>query len=216
VGDEGLYVNQYVGGTVTATVDGTEVTIAQDAAFPWDGSVSIDVQTATTSTFALRLRVPGWAEGVTITVDGEPIPADSDDGYVSIERAWDDDQITAEFELSTQALTAHPAVEADAGRLALQRGPIVYCLEGVDHDRPLHHYAVDPVAAFEATYHEDLLEGVCTLEGEATVPARDGWEGELYRPATETTTTTASISAVPYYAWDNRGPTEMRVWLRSA
>ena len=90
----------------------------------------------------------------------------------------------------------------------------MYCLEGVDNERPLYQYAIDPQTDFDVTHHEDLLEGVVTLDGTATVPSRDDWDGELYRPSVETDETTAQITAVPYYAWNNRGPNPMRVWIR--
>jgi len=215
----GLYINQYIGGTAELTIDGTEVTVSQDSNLPWDGTVALDVDAAEPTAFAIRLRMPGWADGVSIAVDGEPVDtagvSDDAPAYVTLDRQWDDVEITVRFEMSVAVLEAHPAVEAAAGRVALTRGPLVYALEGVDHDRPLHQYAIDPTTDFEATHREGLLGGVTTLEGEATVPGMDGWDGELYRPADETAVTTAPITAVPYYAWDNRQSGEMAVWVRA-
>jgi len=216
VDDDGLYVNQYVEGSATPTVDGTDVTVTQTTDYPWDGRVEIEIETPEPTQFAVRLRVPEWCGGAAIAVNGDPVAEDPDAGYVTIERSWENDRITVDFEMPVQVLEAHPAVEADNGRVAIQRGPLVYCLEGVDNDRPLDQYAIDPATDFEATYREDLLEGVVTHEGTATVPAMDGWDGELYRPAAETDETTATITAVPYYAWNNRGPNPMRVWIREA
>ncbi|GCF16164.1 hypothetical protein Harman_40990 [Haloarcula mannanilytica] len=214
VDDDGLYVNQYVSGTARPTIDGTTATLTQTADFPWEGTVEIDVEAMEATDFAIRLRVPEWCTEVTVSVNGNPIAVDAEAGYVTIERIWDDDRITAEFEMDVQVLEAHPNVEADIGRVALQRGPLVYCLEGVDNERPLYQYAIDPETDFEVTHHEELLDGVVTLEGTATVPSKDDWDGELYRSADETDETTAPITAVPYYAWNNRGPNPMRVWIR--
>jgi len=214
VDDDRLYVNQYVSGTARPTIDGTTATLTQEADFPWEGTVEIGVEAPEPMDFALRLRVPEWCTGVSVAVNGDPVDVDPEEGYVTLEQRWDDDEITAEFEMGVQVLEAHPAVEADVGRVALQRGPLVYCLEGVDNERPLYQYAIDPQTDFDVTHHEDLLEGVVTLDGTATVPSRDDWDGELYRPSVETDETTAQITAVPYYAWNNRGPNPMRVWIR--
>ncbi|MFB6150727.1 MAG: glycoside hydrolase family 127 protein [Haloarculaceae archaeon] len=216
VDDRGLSVNQYVAGTATPTVDGTDVEVTQSTEYPWDESVTIDVDAAEPTAFALRLRVPGWCDDATVEVNGDPVGADADDGYVVLDREWDDDRVVATFEQPVRVVACHPAVEANAGRVALARGPIVYCLEQTDNDRPLHQYAVDPDADFEAARRDDLLGGVVELDGEATVPSLDGWDDALYRPAEETSGTTGTVTAVPYYAWGNRDPGAMRVWLREA
>ncbi|QLC35062.1 glycoside hydrolase family 127 protein (plasmid) [Halarchaeum sp. CBA1220] len=216
VDDDGLYVNQYVSGTATPTIDGTTATVTQTTDFPWEGTVELDVETPEETEFAVRLRVPEWCTDVSVSVNGTSVAVDATEDYVTLERVWDDDRITAEFEMDVQVLEAHPKVEDDVGRVALQRGPLVYCVEGVDNDRPLHQYSIDSEAEFEVTYREDLLDGVATLDATATVPAKDGWDGELYRSADETDETTAPITAVPYYAWNNRGPNRMQVWIREA
>jgi len=107
-------------------------------------------------------------------------------------------------------VAAHPAVESDAGRVAVERGPLVYCAEAVDNDRPRHQYALPA----DAEYREDLLGGVTTVETDASVPSLDGWADELYRPVDETDAVDPLAALVPYYAWDNRDPGEMSVWLR--
>jgi len=216
---DGLYVNQYVAGSATPTIAGSDVTVTQTTDYPWNGTIEINVDATPPMEFAVRLRIPGWCAEASVSVNNEPIDVDveADEGqYVAIEREWDDDQITVEFAMPVEVLAAHPAVAADAGHVALRRGPMVYCLEGVDHDRPLHQYGIDPDTEFGATYREDLLDGAVTLDGEATVPAMDGWEGELYRPVDETERATVPIKAVPYYAWNNRKSGEMRVWINEA
>ncbi|QRV17933.1 glycoside hydrolase family 127 protein (plasmid) [Haloterrigena salifodinae] len=206
-----LYVNQYLGGSVETTVDGATVELSQDSFLPWSGEVTIDVD-AEGASVPLRLRIPEWAESSTVTVNGESLDAPAE-GYLEVEREWDDDRIELTFEQAVTRLEAHPAVAADAGRVALKRGPLVYCLEAVDNDRPLQQYE-DPEPT-STTHRPDLLEGVTVIEGEASVPDRQGWDGELYRPADETARERTEFTAVPYYAWDNREPGAMRVWLRS-
>jgi DUF1680 family protein len=213
-GENELYVNQYVSSTATTSIDDTAVEITQDTDLPWSGSVTIDVAAAESLTFDVHLRVPDWCSNASVTVNGTPITVE-DDGYVTIERAWEADTIEAQFEQEITPVRSHPAVAANANRVALTRGPLVYCLEGVDHDRPLHHFAVDPEGTFEATYRDDLLGGVVTIKGEARVPAGRSWDGDLYLPDAETDSTTTRFTAVPYYAWDNRESGEMRVWLHA-
>ncbi len=209
--ESALYVNQYVGSTVTTTVDGTTIDLSQDSALPWSGEVTIDVD-ADGASVPLRLRIPAWAESPTVTVNGETVDVPTD-GYLELERAWTDDRIELTFEQTVTQLKAHPAVKADAGRVALKRGPLVYCLEAVDNDRPLHQYE-DP-SPVSTEHRPELLEGVTVIEGAASVPDRDGWDDDLYRPVSETARERIDVTAVPYYAWDNRAPGAMRVWIRS-
>ncbi|SEW14593.1 glycoside hydrolase family 127 protein [Natrinema salifodinae] len=224
-----LYVNQYVGSSATVPIDGTDVELDQASGLPWNGEVTLDVDPETPTEFSLRLRIPSWCEDASVRVNGEPVSIavdrDSgsgsggdgggvDNGYLVIEREWINDRVEVTFERSVVPVRAHPAVAADAGRIALTCGPLVYCLEGVDHERPLHQYRVETASAFDAGYRDDLLGGVVTIEAGATVPELEEWDGELYRPAAESARHSTSVTAVPYYAWDNRAPGEMRVWLR--
>ncbi|RKD88929.1 glycoside hydrolase family 127 protein [Halopiger aswanensis] len=208
-----LYVNQYVESTATPTVDGTELEVTQTTDYPWDGEVTIDIEATEPAAATISLRVPEWCDEASIEVNGESVSVDGD-GYVSLERTWDDDRITATFEMDVTVVRSHPAVAANAGRVALERGPIVYCLEALDTERPVHQYRVDAKTDLEPVHRDDLLDGVTVLEGDAPVPALDGWEDDLYRPAEECEETTARLTAIPYYAWDNRESCAMRVWIQ--
>jgi len=214
-GDERLSITQYVGSTATLAVGGTDIEVTQTTAFPWESDVTVDVDAAESAEFSVELRVPDWAEGVEVAVDGDPAAVDQNDGFVTIDRRWDENQIGVTFERRVRVLRSHPAVQANAGRVALEYGPLVYCLEAVDHGRALYQIALDPDAPIEPVERDDLLDGVVTLEGSATVRALDGWEGELYRTDEATTSESTGFTAVPYYAWDNRETGPMRVWLRS-
>jgi len=207
-----LYVDQYVGSTLETTVDGSEVELTQSSALPWDGSVEIEVETD--GVVPVNLRIPEWCEEATVTVDGGEIRHNGA-GYVRLEHDWDGETVALDFEQETQLLRAHPAVEADAGRVALWRAPLVYCAEAVDNDRPLHQYAVDAGGDVTVDHESDLLGGVTAIETDAVVPDTSGWDGQLYRPDEETDVESTALSTVPYYAWDNRDPGSMAVWLRS-
>jgi DUF1680 family protein len=207
-----LYVNQYVGSTLETTVDGVEIELTQSNALPRDGSVEITVEAE--ESVPVNLRIPEWCDEATVTVDGGEIRHDGAE-YVRLEHDWDSETVALRFEQETQLLRAHPAVEDDAGRVAVERGPLVYCAEAVDNDRPLHHHSV-PVGADVTENHDpELLSGVTTLTADATVPTLEGWDERLYRPATESDSTETELELVPYYAWDNREAGAMQVWHRS-
>ncbi|QLH79781.1 glycoside hydrolase family 127 protein [Halosimplex rubrum] len=206
-----LYVAQYVGGSLSTTVDGTSVELDQESDLPWDGEVAVDVDAD--GPVAVNFRIPEWATEATVAVDGEDVSHDGS-GFVRVEREWDGERVELTFGMEPELVAAHPSVEADAGRVAVERGPLVYCAEAVDNERPLHQYAVDDDATVRAAGEADALDGVTVLEADATVPALDGWDGELYRPVGETEREESDLELVPYYAWDNRESGAMAVWHR--
>ncbi|MFB6139108.1 MAG: glycoside hydrolase family 127 protein [Halosimplex sp.] len=207
-----LYVDQYVGSTLSTAVGDVDVEIEQTSELPWEGDVTLEIDAD--GTVPVNLRIPEWCPDATVAVDGEDVDVDGP-GYVRLDREWDGETVELELEMETELVAAHPAVEADAGRVAVERGPLVYCAEAVDNDRPLHQYEVPTDADVTASHEPDLLNGVTALETDATVPSLDGWEGELYRSVGETDTEDARLELVPYYAWDNREPGAMRVWHRA-
>lgn len=206
-----LYVNQYVGSTLSTTVDGTPVELEQSSGLPWSGEVTLDIDAE--DSVPINIRLPEWSSDVTISIDGEAITND-ETGYVCLEREWDDTRVEITIEQRTDLIAANPAVDADTGRVAVKRGPLVYCTEAVDTDRPLHQYALATDAEVEATHEPTLLDGVSVLEATAVVPTLDEWEEKLYRPVEETERSQARLQLVPYYAWDNRDPGAMQVWHR--
>ncbi|MFC4987561.1 glycoside hydrolase family 127 protein [Saliphagus infecundisoli] len=211
--DRTVYVNQFVGSELETDIGGRDVTVTQRTNYPWEDEVTLAVETAEPTAFTLAVRVPGWCREVEVAVDGEPVGVEGT-GYAEIDREWSGETVEIVFDQPVRRLEAHPAVEADAGRVALARGPLVYCLEGADHDRPLSQYVLDGETTFDPDYRPDLLGGVVAVEADASVPEMGGWEGELYREA-PTERVRKPITAVPYYAWDEREPGEMAVWLRT-
>jgi DUF1680 family protein len=211
-GDE-LYVNQYVGSDLVTSVDGTPVELEQSSALPWSGDVSITVEAD--SSIPINLRIPSWCDDATVAVDDAAVDHD-ESGYVRLVRDWDGERIELSLEVETELVAAHPAVESDVGRVAAECGPLVYCAEAVDNDRPLHQYEVPIGTGIEAGHEPDLLHGVTTLDADAAVPSMDGWENALYQPAAETDTEDADMELVPYYVWNNREAGPMRIWHRRA
>ena len=135
-------------------------------------------------------------------------------GYLRLERRWHkDDVVQLDLPMPVERVYAHPAVRDDAGCVALERGPLVYCLEAADNRPALHRIALPLDAALTARHDPELLGGVTTIAGTALVEEDTPGDDALYR-AVPPRTAPVSISAIPYYAWDNREPGEMRVWIR--
>lgn len=214
--DDALAVHLYGDSTARFDVSGTPVTLTQQSRYPWDGAVAIAVDPAAPAEFTLHLRVPAWSTHAALEVNGQAIPLDkvTSDGYAAIRRIWKKgDTVRLDLEMPVARLYANPEVRQDVGRVALSRGPLIYCVEATDNDGQLHRIALPRAASIAAHDEPDLLGGVVTLSATGRREAAENWEGGLYRvepPAT----TQARLKAIPYFAWDNREPGEMLVWLR--
>ncbi|WP_436926170.1 glycoside hydrolase family 127 protein [Halosimplex amylolyticum] len=212
---DALYVTQFVGSSVETELGDETVSFTQSTEYPWDGETTIEFTHDEPVDFDLRIRVPDWASDVALSVNGASVSASTADGYVSVEQAWNPgDEVTLSFSLPVDALTADPRTRADAGRVALRRGPLVYCIEDADQSVPVESLTVsDGADSFEPDHDPDLLGGVTTLRGSGTAIDLDGWEESLYRPAESVDREDVDVVAVPYYAWDNREDGSMTTWL---
>lgn len=223
LGEHAVWVHLYAQSTAKLNVDGQELTLRMATRYPWDGQVRIEIRAPRPLTFTLYLRVPGWCETWQLGLNGGPISETKleGNGYLAVAREWHPgDVLEYRMDMPIRAVWAHPAVRSLQGRVALQRGPLVYCLEGVDHPGiPLSRVAVHPETIvsdrFSVEHRDGLLGGVTVLRGPAQVIEEEGWGTTLYRPRAPRTRP-IEILAVPYHAWDNRDPGEMRVWLGSA
>ena len=216
--DDALFVQLYLTGSAQAEVGGSRVTLQQQTDFPWDGSVRITVHVERATRFRLALRVPSWCEQPTLDVAGEQHDVASvlQRGYAVVDRTWQDgDVVELELPMRPVRLHAHPAVAADAGRVALQRGPFVHCVEETDNgDRP-HRLVLPAEAELRSQRGVAGLEDVVSLRATAERDGTDEWGGALYRTEPPGRTE-VELVAVPYYAWDNRAPGRMEVWLRTS
>ncbi|MDQ3856709.1 MAG: glycoside hydrolase family 127 protein [Chloroflexota bacterium] len=222
VSQNAVWVHLYAEGKARIPLsDGQVVQVTQRTRYPWDGNVELEI--GTEGDLALRLRIPAWCEsGATLEVNGERVASPLPGTYAEVRREWRrGDTVRLELPLPVRRLECHPHVAENTGRVALMRGPILYCFEGIDHTGTDPRDVVIPAnAELRAEYRSDLLGGVVVLEGEGRVEAPDGsWEGVLYRtagsPRGERTGRSVPLTLVPYYAWANREPGAMRVWLRS-
>lgn len=205
-----IYSHLYIGGS--AACEKADVTITTQ--YPWVGRVGYRISSKTQDPFKMAIRIPGWAKGAKLLVNGREaaLEAATKQGYVYIERVWGaDDALVLTFDMAPRRVYANPAVRADAGCVALKKGPFVYCFEGVDNGEGLQALRVPRDAAIgEAVIGEGLLGGLTALKIDGLRVESDG---ALYseQPPTERA---QILTAIPYYAWGNRGLNGMRVWMQ--
>ena len=214
--DQDIYVHLYIQGTGTASVGNRDVVLRQETDYPWDGNVRISVDPQSAATFGLNLRIPGWSRSAKLSVNGQEVEVEpiTDMGYACVRREWKaGDVVELQFPMPVERIHAHPAVKEDTGLVALQRGPIVYCLEQADNPVPLNRIVLPPHTEFKAEFKPDVLNGVVVIEADALLIDDSDWEKSLYR-AGAVKAKPFRITAIPYYAWDHRQPGEMRVWIR--
>jgi DUF1680 family protein len=217
VSDAAIWTHLYAAGAATVALpgDGGTVTLKTETQYPWDGAIGITVESAPATPVTLHLRIPAWAAGVTVAVNGAAAIAATPGAYHAIERVWEGgDTVTLTLPMPVRKVIGHPAIEATQGKLALLRGPLVYCLEAADNPGvDVRDVRLQPDASFESVWQPDLLGGIVALKGSGVEAAAGDWNGALYQPVdTLDTGRPVSVTAIPYYAWANREAGPMRVW----
>ena len=216
-------VHLFVQGRGELKIGGQAVVLRQETRYPWEGTVKIDVTPEDPAVFGLKLRLPGWCRSARLSVNGEAMDYSSllERGYICLQREWKaGDQVLLELDMPVERVYAHPDVRKDAGQVALQRGPVVYCLEEVDQPAPVHLICLPKEATLEARFEPDLLNGVVTLTSPALAVEESDWDKSLYRN-TPPRLSAIMLKAIPYYAWDNQSPERpvtgpMQVWIQEA
>ena len=214
--DAGITVSHYAAGSARIVWKDLKVKVSQETRYPWDGRVKVTVEPEQTERFALDLRVPGWCAAFALKAAGEAVKSPVvRSGYVRIEREWKaGDTAELDLEMPIRRLYAHPNVASCQGRVALQRGPVLYCLEGMDNGGHVLNLALAPEALLEAEERPDLLGGVTVIRSVALARGAGEPDQRLYRPRPEPAFWKAvKLVAVPYFAWDNREPGEMTLWI---
>jgi DUF1680 family protein len=197
----------YVGSKASVPLAEGKVGLTEETNYPWDGKVRITVEPGKDLAFGLNLRVPGWCRSrPAVTVNGVPWKGEEPvRGYLRLFRTWRaGDVVELDLPMPVERVHADPRVKADVGRVALQRGPVVYCLEGADNHGHVRNLSLPRTATLSARFEKGLLGGVVVVRGTALSAVRHG---------SERTTRAVPFQAVPYFAWDNRQPGEMVVWL---
>jgi DUF1680 family protein len=213
VSDDTLWVNLYIQGSVTATLDGRKVTLSVATDYPWDGKITLKPQAEPGAKLDLRLRVPRWCEGATVSVNEEQVSQPIiERGYIVIGRQWKaGDVVELNLPMPVQRIAANPNVKDDLGNLAIQRGPLVYCLEACDQNDSLDSIYLPKSAELLPEKAPDLLGGVVVVRGLAESAPEQEWKGELYQAVTPSRR--VPVTAIPYYAWGNRKAGPMKVWM---
>jgi DUF1680 family protein len=212
--EDEVAIHLYGGASTRLEVAGVPVRIEERSGYPWDGDITVTVTPERAVDFTLSLRIPSWCKDARLAVNGIDVPPQTERGYARLLRLWQSgDRVTLHLPMPVERSYAHPDVRADAGRVALRRGPLVYCAEGQDQTHPLHRLRLPRGAEPTARFHDDLLGGVTVIETPARAALTDGFATDLYRPDPPREEAT-TLMAVPYYIWCNRGPNPMQVWLR--
>ncbi len=217
---EGIYVHLYDNSELDWHLEnGTPLKIAQTTNYPWAGDVHLTVAPGKTSEFTLYLRIPGWADSAEVAVNGKAVSGAKAGQYLPLRRTWaSGDTIRLQLPTGTQVLEANPHITDDAGRVAIQRGPLVYCMEEVDQPSGVDLVDValdlgqDPGSGFHTEYRKDLLGGITVLQHEG-VAVDSGADKALYsRYSGRRKSRRVPLTFIPYYAWANRQASSMQVW----
>ncbi|MCD6322183.1 MAG: glycoside hydrolase family 127 protein [Clostridiales bacterium] len=207
----GVYVNLY--GDSIFSHD--ELTLEQKTNYPWDEIVNITVGCDVECKKTIALRIPGWCRKLRITVNGIDITPEFKKGYAYINRVWhNEDEIELTLEMTVEKMQAHPSVRHDAGKIALKRGPIVYCIEKEDNGKDLTAIAIRPHDKFISTFESNFLGGCTYLTGPAYRLSKEEFGDVLYRPYSPDYEK-IEIKAIPYAMWANRTPGDMTVWINT-
>ena len=210
-----IRVNQYLASRAELQVGENRVVLRQETRYPWDGEIQISVDPEQQATFEIKLRIPGWARNqpvpgnlyryldspdlpIRLTINNIAEPVKIEEGYVSLRRQWDkDDLIRLELPMPARRVIAHPRATADKGKVAVERGPLVYCAEFKDNPADISQWKLSDAAVLNPDWNEGLFGGVVTLV-EAEGASREDQQG---------------LTLIPYYLYSNRGRGNMRVWL---
>ena len=229
VKDRNLYVNLFTGNTATMQIEGKDVTLQQETAYPWNGDISIKIQKNQAKAFNLMIRIPGWTKGqpvpsslyryvdgvqvgVTCTVNGLPVDITTEKGYLCINRQWKKGDVVAlHFDMPVRTVMADDHVAADQGRIAVERGPLVYCAEAMDNKgfsvfnflMPRQPQFTVTDCAVNGSRNVRFSVKAVELNGQVVTQNSRG-EAEIK---------SARLTMIPYYAWNHRGPGEMQVWM---
>jgi DUF1680 family protein len=218
---DGLYLHLYDNSQLDWHLeDGTGLKVEQNTNYPWDGVADITVSPAKPSEFTLYLRVPGWSDGTQVSVNGKAVSGAIPGQYLALRRRWAaGDVINVKFAMTPQMMEANPRVVDDYGRVAVQRGPLVYCLEQLDQPEGVQLFDVSldvrqkGASAFREEFNKDLLGGIVVLKHTAAMSEKSSSQSALYRTYLEASKgRQVELTFIPYYAWANRVGTPMQVW----
>lgn len=190
--DDALWVNLYIGNTGQIRIGETDILLTQETDYPWDGSVKLTISTSQPLEKEIRLRIPNWCKTYDLSINGKRINVSEKKGYVVIKDWKSQDVIALDMDMPVEIVAADPHVKENFGKRAIQRGPLVYCMEEIDNPEYFDQIQLSPSTTFQTAFVSDILNGIKTIK---------------------TNGRAQSATFIPYYAWDNRKAGKMRVWI---
>lgn len=213
---DGVAFHLYGGISTELDVAGTKVSVREQSNYPWSGDIRILIDPEKPTRFDLKLRIPGWCKAAKLSVNGKNVTGKPVSGYVTLAREWTaGDTVLLDLAMPVERIYAHPGVIMDAGRVAIKRGPLVYCVEEVDNPGGrVQRLKLPRKSDIKILQRNDLFGGVVQLQASAASINEADWSS-LYRTAPPTEGS-ATLTALPYYLWANRGQGSMMVWIPEA
>jgi DUF1680 family protein len=212
-----IWINLYGGSSLATELNGEKIRIAQETEYPWNGRVRIKVLECGKKEFSLKLRIPGWAKTASVRVNLSPADTSAQSqSYFEIRRVWKTgDVVDLDLPMPVRIMESNPLVEETLNQAALQRGPVVYCLESPDLPPGVKIPDIFVPSNLKLTtrYDRRLLDGIVVLEGQTLVRQNENWGGKLYREFQPDGFKSIAVKFIPYCVWQNRGASEMSVWL---
>ena len=190
--DDALWVNLYIGNTGQIRIGETDILLTQETDYPWDGSVKLTISTSQPLEKEIRLRIPNWCKTYDLSINGKRINVSEKKGYAVIKDWKSQDVIALDMDMPVEIVAADPHVKENFGKRAIQRGPLVYCMEEIDNPEYFDQIQLSPSTTFQTAFVSDILNGIKTIK---------------------TNGRAQSATFIPYYAWDNRKAGKMRVWI---
>jgi len=218
--NDGLQIHQYISSTIEADLAGQRpVKVNLETGYPWIGHVNLTIEETDGSAWELALRIPGWCGKASVQIGDEIIDVSASRGnYARLNRTWQaGDVVQLDLALQPRFIEPNPHIDATRSSLAIEYGPLVYCLEEADQPTGVHlgDVQVDPASPLKTVWREDLLGGVVVIEAQGAAMDMAGWQDTLYRTLASNNHSPqqVNLAAVPYYAWANREPGAMKVWI---
>lgn len=217
ISDAGLWINLYGSNQLSTKLsDGGQIRLTQETDYPWDGKIAITMDQAPRKEFSVFVRIPAWCDQASLMVNGKPVDVKIVPGqYAEVKGKWrKGDVIALDLPMEVKLLESNPLVEETRNQVAVKRGPVVYCLESVDmHQNSVFDVSIPANATFKTTPVTIGNKPIIALSGDGFIINDKEWEGVLYREISKKTKTPVPVTLVPYFAWGNRGRSEMTVWI---
>jgi DUF1680 family protein len=212
--EQGIYLHLYMSNEAVIPFAGQNVKLVQQGSYPWDGNIRVEVSPERTADLTVSLRIPSWCKDYEVSVNGLPVTTKPNKGYLPIHRTWSEgDAIELRLLMRPVRIRSNPLVRENAGKVALQRGPVVYCLEETDNGGNLPGMSLPKESELREIFLQDWEGGTVLIRAEAKRSDPTGWDGSLYNDS-EIAKESVEVTAVPYSMWGNRNPGEMTVWIR--